>query len=124
MNELEYSIEKFKNALDRLIEGVKSSKDELDKDGVIQRFEFTFELLLKTAKIYLEDKGIRTLTPKDALKEAFRIGLITDQDAFLNMLDDRNKTSHIYNQATSEEIYLRIKEQYIDKMSDFLDELA
>jgi len=49
-NELKYSFEKLKEALRRLNEGLKKAKDQLDRDGVIQRFEFTFELLWKTLK--------------------------------------------------------------------------
>lgn len=48
---LEYSLKKLKDAYQRLEEGVKQAKDELDKDGVIQRFEFTFELLWKALKL-------------------------------------------------------------------------
>ena len=63
--EFEYSFEKLQEAFNRLNEGILSSKDELDKDGVIQRFEFTFELLWKTLKIYFESEGIICDTPKN-----------------------------------------------------------
>lgn len=113
-NELDYSLSKLKEASARLIEGLKISKDELDEDGVIQRFEFTFELLWKTLKIFLEDRGIICKSPKDCLKSAFKYGLFTDEDIFLNMLIDRNNTSHIYNHEDSRIIFLRIKNQYSD----------
>lgn len=112
--ELDYSIEKFSSAYKRLKEGIESSKDELDKDGVIQRFEFTFELLWKTVKIFLEDKGILCRSPKDCLIEAFNLGIIEEEEIFLDMLEDRNKTSHIYNKEESEGIFQRIKEQYLN----------
>ncbi len=95
-DELRYSYKKLKEAVKKLDEGIKEAKDELDRDGVIQRFEFTFELLWKTLKLFLDGEGIITKSPKEALKETFRYGLIKDENLFLDMLEDRNQTSHIY----------------------------
>ena len=95
-DELKYSLEKFKNAVKRLEEGIVESKDQLDHDGVIQRFEFTFELCWKTLRLFLINEGIIIKSPRDALVEGFRFGLIKDEKIFLDMLEDRNQTSHIY----------------------------
>jgi len=110
---LDYSIKQLEKAFLKLKNGVASVKDDLDKDGVIQRFEFTFELFWKTLKIFLAYKGIETRTPRDSLKEAFRINLIEDEELFLNMLEDRNKTSHIYDESSADEIFVRIKNEYV-----------
>lgn len=120
---LKYSIQKLENAFIRLKAGVVSSKDELDKDGVIQRFEFTFELLWKALKIFLEYQGIDIKTPRDSLKEAFRVEIIDDEEIFLDMLEDRNRTSHIYSKEVSEEIFNRIKLYYIKGIEKVLKEL-
>ena len=69
-NQLEYSLNQFRNALDRLSEGAAEARDELDRDGVIQRFEFCFELLWKTLKIYLEDHRLA-----ESLVNWFRVQL-------------------------------------------------
>jgi len=110
---LEYSLKKLKNAYKKLEEGVKQAKDELDKDGVIQRFEFTFELLWKALKIYLEHKGIIVKTPRDSFMEAFRINLISDEKIFLDMLEDRNNTK----------IFNRIKKTYTPEIVKIIDKL-
>ncbi|MGA2260094.1 MAG: HI0074 family nucleotidyltransferase substrate-binding subunit [Acidobacteriota bacterium] len=112
-NRLEYSLDQFMHALDRLNEGATQARDELDRDGVIQRFEFCFELLWKTLKIYLEDRGIEAKSPKDSLRAAFGQGWIIEEDDFLDMLADRNKTSHIYSREESQKIYDRITKQHI-----------
>jgi nucleotidyltransferase substrate binding protein (TIGR01987 family) len=112
-NRLEYSLNQFLNALDRLSEGAAEARDELDRDGVIRRFEFCFELLWKTLKIYLEDRGTEARSPKDSLKAAFGQGWIIEEDGFLDMLADRNKTSHIYSREESHKIYDRITRQHI-----------
>lgn len=111
-DEVLYSFDKFSKAFKRLNDGIKKAKDQLDNDGVIQRFEFTFELCWKTLRLFLLNEGIITKSPKETLKEAFRYGLIEDQELFLDMLEDRNLTSHIYSEDISKQIVSRIKRKY------------
>ena len=120
---LRYALSKLDNAYVKLKEGVDSAKNELEKDGAIQRFEFSFELLWKTIKIFLRDNGIEVKTPKETLREAFRVGWIKEEKIFLDMLEDRNMTSHIYDKETSEEIFQRIKIDYLPGIKDILNEL-
>lgn len=85
-------------------DGIDRAIDELGKDGVIQRFEFTFELLRKALRISLRNSGIDVKTPKESLKEAFRLGWID-------------------NEETSEVIFERIRSSYapaIKKIIDFM----
>lgn len=119
-NALDYSIKKLKKAYRKLSTGIKLTKDELDRDGVIQRFEFTFELLWKALKIYLENQGIIVKTPRDSFAEAFRINIISDEKIFLDMLEDRNNTSHIYDEETAKKIFNRIRENYKLKIKEVL----
>ncbi len=121
--EIDYALSKLESALVKLKEGVCSAGDELEKDGVIQRFEFTFELLWKTLRLFLRNSGIDTKTPKESLKEAFRIEWIKEEKTFLDMLEDRNKTSHIYDKETSEEIFERIKDNYTQVIEEVLKKL-
>jgi len=114
--EVKYSLNKFKDALAKLNEGIAIAKDELGKDGVLQRFEFTFELFWKCLKVFLENEGIQCSTPKECLKSAFKIGIIKDEEIFLDMLEDRNKTSHTYNKLESEKIFKRVRTKYATKL--------
>jgi len=68
--EVKLSASKLKDAFTKLREGASAVKDELDRDGVIQRFEFTFELLWKTLKIFLGEEGIECRSPKECLRSA------------------------------------------------------
>ncbi len=115
-NRLDYSIGQLTHALDRLREGVAEARDELDRDGVIQRVEFCFELLWKTLKVFLDDKGLEARSPKDCLRAAFSQGWIMDEDAFLDMLADRNNTSHIYSREESQKIFDRIQTQHLPQI--------
>ncbi|MBI4669001.1 MAG: nucleotidyltransferase substrate binding protein [Elusimicrobia bacterium] len=122
--ELDYALNKFKNALKSLNEGIVRARDELDKDGVIQRFEFTFEQFWKYLKYFLEDKGFDAKSPKDCLGLTFRLGFIKDEKVFLDMLEDRNKTSHLYDEEESEEIYRKIKKIYLPHLKEIFKKLT
>jgi len=102
--------------LNKLKEGVANAKDELDRDGVIQRFEFTFESFWKLLKLILQYEGFDCKSPRSCIKEAFKRDIIVDSELFLDMMLDRNLSSHVYNEETSIEIFERIKGQYADKL--------
>ncbi|MDP8263493.1 MAG: HI0074 family nucleotidyltransferase substrate-binding subunit [Candidatus Ancaeobacter aquaticus] len=121
--EISFALEKLENAINKLKEGVLSAECELEKDGVIHRFKITYELLWKTLKIFIKDQGIDVKTPKKTLKEAFRLGWIHGEDTFLNMMEDRNKTSHIYSKEISDAIFSRIKDIYTKAIEDVLNTL-
>lgn len=121
--EIEYTFEKLNNAFGKLKEGVEDASSELEKDGVIQRFEFTFELFWKTLRIFLREHGIETNTPRGSLEEAFRIGWLGEEKPFLDMLEDRNKSSHIYKKEIADEIFQRIKNSYIKAIDGVLNKL-
>ena len=85
----------------------------LEKQGLVQAFEFTYELAWKMLKEYLSWQGIKEITgSRDAIREAFAHELIDDGEAWMNMLVDRNQTSHTYNEATVEEILTNIDQRY------------
>jgi len=121
--EVEFAIKKLERAFSRLDKAIKIARDDLDKDGVIQRFEFTVELLWKTLKIVLEYDKVECYSPRDCIKKAFRYALIEDDEILLDMLDDRNRSSHIYDEKTSEEIFKRIKEVYVNLIGKILKNL-
>lgn len=89
--------------------------DRANIDATIQRFEFTFELGWKFLKDYFEEKGLILNYPKEIIQEAFAVGLINDEYLWLQMLSDRNMTSHTYNEKLADEIYERIK-KYVPEL--------
>jgi nucleotidyltransferase substrate binding protein (TIGR01987 family) len=99
----------WQQALSRLSEVLqRKADDRIVIDAAIQRFEFCFELGWKTLKAFLEFEGVSVTTPRHALKEAFRIQWIQEDSAWLQILEDRNLTSHTYHQALADEIYSRL----------------
>jgi len=121
--ELIFSLNKLKKAFDTLKDGVLQAETQLEKDGVIQRFEYTFELFWKTLKVILSYLGIECYSPRSCIKEAFRQGLIEDDEVFLDMLEDRNLSSHIYEEKSAEEIFKRIKEVYVEVLEKTVKKL-
>ncbi|MEO6638973.1 MAG: nucleotidyltransferase substrate binding protein, partial [Ginsengibacter sp.] len=92
----------------------------LEKDGVIQRFEFTMELAWKTIQDILNSRGYVDLKgPKPVIKQAFRDGIIMDGQEWINMLEDRNKSTHLYDETLALEIFERIQLQYLALLVDF-----
>ena len=88
------------------------------RDSIIQRYEYTIELAWKTLKDYLEEEGfIDVSSPKKVIRQALKEGTITDP-AWLKALDDRNKTTHAYNEAMATEVTAEIKEQYFYLLRD------
>ena len=108
------------NAVSRLEEAIEDSKKykiESLKDGVIQRFEFSVELSWKTLKNYLENEGVINITtPKQSLREAFAKEILKVPEIWIEMLNDRNLTSHIYDSSISDKIYENIVKKYFEEI--------
>lgn len=89
------------------------SYSELEQQGLIQCFEFTYELAWNTLKDFLEEQGYTELTgAKDAIQQAFNVGLIGDGENWMRMHRSRNLTAHTYNEATANEIATLIRQTY------------
>ncbi len=97
-------------ALGRLDDALVQPKTEWTRDSAIQRFEFTFELAWKAVATSAQAHGVEARSPREAFKQAFALGWVTGEDVWLRMLDDRNRTTHTYNEAIAEEIFRRLPE--------------
>ena len=87
--------------------------NEMLKEGLIQRFEYTHELAWNVMKDYAEYQGNSNVGgSRDASREAFQLQLITNGHVWMDMISSRNKTSHTYNEATADAIYEKIVKEY------------
>jgi len=91
---------------------------EAEKGGIIQFYEVCFELSWKTVKDYLESEGFLVKSPKQVIKQAFQIEIIEDGELWLSALNDRNLTTHIYDEATIDNIIAKIREDYFRLLSN------
>ena len=104
----------YQKALSRLQKFIdKGALSELEKQGLIKAFEYTYELAWNTLKDFLEYRGQTDIYgSRDAIRKAFELGLIGDGESWMDMLKSRNKTSHTYNEETADEICQAVEEVY------------
>lgn len=93
----------------------KRELTQLEKEGVIQRFEYTWELSWKVMKDYMESEGIvlEKITPAAVIRAAFEAKIISDGEGWMKALDARNKMSHTYDLKKFEEIIRDIQSSYL-----------
>ena len=119
----------YQTALTQLGEAVdlrgRRPLTNLEKQGTIQSFEYTYELGWNSLKDYLAYQGISGLVgARDTIREAFRRELINDGNAWMEMLADRNLTSHTYNESTAETIVRKVCDRYYGLLVELRERLA
>jgi len=127
----EDSLINFRNALGRYRTTIEG-KSAYQRDGygdifldiAVKRFEFTFEMAWKTCKRALDYYGFDCKSPRECLREAFSQGLISEENIWLDMLEQRNLSAHVYDEISVSEIhldlnrYLSVFEALEEKLSD------
>lgn len=126
-------LSEFSKSLSSLAEALKLdlskfNEIELDliKNGQIQKFEYSIELCWKIIKTFLsEQHGIETVSPKSAIKEFFGVNLVDEEEyeLLIQMIDDRNRLSHIYNELFFNEIYSRLV-NYLNLMEKVIKKIG
>jgi len=105
-------------AFDLLRSAVEQNElSRLEEEGLIQRFEYTFELSWKTLKDFQAAKGIDLAFPRDVIKEAFRAGLIADGEVWMDMLDSRNELSHTYSEERFALAIVAVRQRFYPAVS-------
>ncbi len=121
-----WSLENLLNAqqtLERFI-GLPITNDR-DRAGIIQAFEYTFELAWKTLQKYAQENGIQVNGPKMSLKEGLKFGFISlnDEGKWLQMLEDRNLTSHAYKEDVAKCVADRIMSEHTPTLRGLCEKL-
>lgn len=97
----------------------KKNFSVLEKDGVIKRFEFTFELAWKTLQDILQDSGYNDIKgPKPVIKQAFQNGILSDGQTWIDMLNDRNNSTHLYDESEARKIFDNIQLSYFGLLNE------
>jgi len=120
-------IQRFSNyqkAFSQLEEAVSLSQtrelSRLEKQGMIQAFEYTHELAWKVMKDFLTSRGaLEIYGSRDATREAFKTGLISNGEVWMDMIKSRNLTSHTYDESTVEAIVEQIVHAYLPEFDAF-----
>lgn len=109
--------ESFARALDLLREALAIPGDELsdlEREGLVQRFHYTFELAWQVLADRLEREGVAldAATPRRAVREAFAAGLLDDGQLWFDMIADRNRTVHTYDETRLEAVVANVRARY------------
>ena len=100
-----------------------ASLDDLQAAGLIQAFEFTFELAWKTLKDYLEQMGMSPRFPREVIKQAFQSELIANGELWLEMLERGNELSDTYDEAVAKKTVTNIREHYFPGLQQVYEKL-
>ena len=124
-----YRFLNFSRAYSLLREALETDIEELnqlEREGIIQRFEYTFELAWQLLKDRMENDGvvISPVAPRNVIREAVAAGMINDGETWVDMLIDRNKMAHTYNFSTFESVILNIQGRYLSILNDIYQRLA
>ena len=125
----EQKLNSYRKALSRLAEVVNVMKvrqlNDFEADGLIQRFEFTFELAWKLMKSYADYQGTdkEIMGSRDAVRWAFENKLIVDSDVWMEMIKRRNDTSHNYDEDTAADVIMRVKDAYFQAFVCFYERM-
>ena len=93
---------------------------KLEQQGLIQAFEYTHELAWKTMKDFLEERGVQNIYgSKDATREAYKAGLIENGEAWVEMIQSHNLTSHTYNEETAATVFSAVVNTYFAEFAAF-----
>ena len=115
----QYRLDNYSRAFVLLREAIHQLEErglsQLEREGVIQRFEYTWELAWKTVSDYLAYQGVAVspVTPRAVLKAGFEAGVIERGDEWMAALDARNKMSHTYNFEVFEEVIEQIRHRFL-----------
>ena len=124
-----YRFDNYKRAFYLLSDAIEQKNtrelNQLECEGIIQRFEYTWELAWKTLKDYLENDGIvlEKITPKEVIITAIEAKIITDRQKWMNALDDRNAMSHTYSNKVFEQIIDNIAKDYLEILNNLFEKL-
>ena len=98
------ALDKFINVVDRFDEFKNEGFEDVYLDLIVKRFEFTYEMSWKAVKRYLEFSGLEAKSPRAVFKEAYAQQIITDEGIWLDMIEQRNLSSHVYDENEMNEI--------------------
>ena len=124
----EQRLDSYHKALARLAEIVGASKkralNEFERDGLVQRFEFTHELSWKLMKAYAEYQGFDGIGgSRDAIRKAFEMSLISDGQSWMDMIKSRNETSHNYDGSMADDVVDSIINRFYPLLAEFYQKM-
>ncbi|CAC9444464.1 hypothetical protein [uncultured Gammaproteobacteria bacterium] len=108
MNTIRYK--NFRQSTSKLQEVLLENKTDIVWDSAIKRYEICYELSWKSIQEQLKNEGLEVCnSPKNCFKQAFKLGLIEEEEMFADMVQNRNLTTHTYNEDLADKIYAQLE---------------
>jgi nucleotidyltransferase substrate binding protein (TIGR01987 family) len=126
----QFRLDNFSRAYFLLREGIEELSErktsQLEREGIIQRFEYTWELAWRTISDFLGFEGIvvSPVTPRAVIRAAFEAGVVSRGTDWMSALDDRNKMSHTYNFKAFENVIEQIQANYLSLFEELYESLT
>lgn len=116
----------YQKALQQLEEVVGlEHPNKFEEQGLVKAFEFTYELAWNTLKDFLVHQGFADIVgSRDAIRTAFKQGLLAEGRIWMRMIESRNKTAHTYNEKTAQEIVADVREQFVPQFIELRKTLS
>ena len=112
--------ENFKKALALYEDAIVPKMSKLEEEGLIQRFEYTFELAWKCLQDLLQERGYKEVRgPRPVIEQAFQDGVISEGPVWLQMLKARNETVHLYDESIFNSIIKQVKTSFLSVLQKF-----
>ena len=105
---IEQVLEDFKKSINGLEEVLAIEKTKINRDSAIKRFELCFDLSWKLIKVYARKEAVECNSPRECIKIAFQLKLINYNEAWFDIIKDRNLVVHIYKEEYADEVYSRL----------------
>lgn len=116
--------EKALKQLESAVNEYGKEAPDIVKEGIIQRFEFTHELAWKVMKDYLEYEGYQNINgSRSASRTAFKIGLIGEGQTWMDMIESRNRTVHVYDEKILNTEFLKIEDHYFPLFKQLYEQM-
>ena len=108
-----FALDDFKKAIKGLEKALSLEKTEFIRDSATKRFDLCFDLTWKSIKNYAKENGIECYSPKECFKAGFQLRLINKEKEWLEMIEDRNLSAHLYKEEQAEKLYSKLSEYLI-----------
>lgn len=116
-----HQFQNLEKALSQLQRGLAIEyPSDIEQQGIIQCFEFTFELSWKTLRDYLKPQGVICQFPREVIKQAFQNQIISAGEFWLDMLGKRNLLAHTYDEDIAMKAYRLIKDHFAPQIEKFI----
>ena len=114
-----YILDDFEKAIENLKEVLGIEKNDIVRDSAIKRFELCYDLAWKSIKNHAKKQGMECYSPRECFKSAFQLKLIDNDKNWLDMIENRNLSAHLYDEKSADKIFARLPD-YLNSFKDLL----